>query len=131
MSEWAHFFFFNEQCEQIAQVADQKWANHSLFWANCSLAHFLQKMSNSLRKPMSEFPALVFSEQIVHLLIICSFLGKKLVIRSEKLWANSQPCSGFYFYLMCLILLMLMHSKLINLWNEIFWSTTIAWNCPQ
>ena len=38
------FPFLNERCEQIAQVA------HSLiFW---------QKTSNSLRKPMSEFPAL-------------------------------------------------------------------------
>ena len=78
----------NEQCEQIAQVAQQKWAmwanlsgrspkmsDHERIaqvthqnWANERIAHFferithllifLQKTSDSLRKPMSEFPAL-------------------------------------------------------------------------
>ena len=47
----------NERCERIAQVAHQKWANggiaHSLI--------FLQKTSDSLRKPLSEFPALDWS----------------------------------------------------------------------
>ena len=40
-------------CEQIAQVAHQKLANEQM-------AHtcFLQKTSDSLRKPMSEFPTL-------------------------------------------------------------------------
>ena len=67
--------FINERRERIAQVAHQKsvmWANHS----GCSpkmseslvffgrIVHsliFLQKTSDSLRKTMSEFPALVQS----------------------------------------------------------------------
>ena len=75
----------NVRCEQIAQVAHQKWA----MWANCSgrseemsdgdwiaqvahqkwanepiahrsFAHFRQKTSDSHGKLMSEFPALVY-----------------------------------------------------------------------
>ena len=58
-NKWfAHSLFFIEWCEWIAQVAHQKWANHSFFWVNCSSAHFSQKTSNSLRKPMSKFPTL-------------------------------------------------------------------------
>ena len=51
-------------------LKERPWANHSgcswqmkeslVFWANCSFTHFLQKTSDLLRKPMSEFPALVF-----------------------------------------------------------------------
>ena len=53
----------NERCERIAQVAHQKWANE---WIACffeRIAHsliFLQKLSDSLRKQMSEFPALPY-----------------------------------------------------------------------
>ena len=66
----------NERCEQIAQFAQQKLATMSgslrsltknelmskllVFLANRSFVHFLQKTSDSLRKPMSEFPALIF-----------------------------------------------------------------------
>ena len=53
---FAHSLFYNEQCEPIAQVTHQKWA----IQANCSgrslFAHFFQKTSDSLRKPMSKFP---------------------------------------------------------------------------
>ena len=39
-----------------------EWANRPFFWANCSFAQysliFSQKTSDSLRKPMSEFPTL-------------------------------------------------------------------------
>ena len=60
-------------CKQFAQVANQKWAtvskslrlltkneqmSESLFLANCLFAYFLQKTSDLLRKPMSEFPTL-------------------------------------------------------------------------
>ena len=99
---FAHSLFFNEPCEQIAQVAHQKWA----MWANGSdrspkmsnherfaqVAH--QKwatMSNSLRlltknERMSE--SLVFlSESLIR-----SFFCKKRVFRSENWLANSQPC---------------------------------------
>ena len=75
----------NERCEQIAQVDHQKWATSSdslkgneRWWGNCSgrspkksegvnrsffewIAHLLifgQQKSDSLGKPMSEFPAL-------------------------------------------------------------------------
>ena len=48
--------------EQIAQVAHQKWANEQIarFFERIahSLTRILQKMIDSLRKLMSEFPAL-------------------------------------------------------------------------
>ena len=44
--------------ERFAQVTHQKWVNRLFFRANRSFAHFSQKTSNSLRKVMSEFPAL-------------------------------------------------------------------------
>ena len=76
-NEWfAHSLFFGERCEanrsgrspkmsdvsEIAQVAHQKWAHE---WIACffeQIAHsfiFGQKTSDSLGKPMSEFPALL------------------------------------------------------------------------
>ena len=99
---FAHSLFFDEQCEQIAQVAHQKWA----MWANRSgrspkISHherFAQvpqqkwaTMSESLRsltknEQMSE--ALVFlSESLIR-----SFFRKKRAMRLENRWANSQPC---------------------------------------
>ena len=51
----------NERCEQIAQVAHQKWANEWIAHFFEQIAHSLlfgQKTSDSLGKPMSEFPAL-------------------------------------------------------------------------
>ena len=64
----------NERCEQITQVAHQKWAtmsdslrsltkneqmSKSLVFLSESLIHsFFAKKSDLLRKPMSEFPAL-------------------------------------------------------------------------
>ena len=69
----------NEQCEWIAQVARQKWETMSdllrlltkneqmseslvFFERIAHLLIFSQKTSDSLIKPMSEFPALVFVE---------------------------------------------------------------------
>ena len=61
----------NERCERFPQVAHQKWAhewiahfltNRSFFERIAHLLIFLQKTSDSLRKPMSEFPALVWDE---------------------------------------------------------------------
>ena len=51
----------NERCEWIAQFAHQKWATmgDSLRSFGYSLI-FSQKTSDLLRKPMREFPALVF-----------------------------------------------------------------------
>ena len=64
---FAHSLFLNERCEQIAQVA------HSLiFW---------QKTSNSLRKPMSEFPALGKYDQK-------GWGGKKMEIYEHNLFKN-------------------------------------------
>ena len=91
-----------EQCEWIAQVAHQKWA----MWANRSgrspkmsdherFAQVAQRkwaiVSESLRSLtkkewMSE--SLIFWSE----LLIRSFLDKKLAIRSEIKWVNSQPC---------------------------------------
>ena len=60
--KFAYSLIFGERCERIAQVSHQKWAmwaNRSFFLENRSFAHFLQNTSDSLRKPMSEFPALL------------------------------------------------------------------------
>ena len=79
----------NERCEQIAQVAHQKWA----MWANRSgRSPKMSDVSESLRsltknERMSE--SLIFLSES----LICSFLGKKQAIRSENWWANFQPCS--------------------------------------
>ena len=81
---FAHFLFFGERCEWIAHFAQIKWAIRSgrweemsdreriaqvahQKWANEWIAHFFeriahslifgQKTSDSLGKPMSEFPA--------------------------------------------------------------------------
>ena len=98
---FAHYLIFGEWCMQIAQFTHQKWAmwanhsgrspkmsDHDRFtqvahqkWANeritCFfewIAHslyFLQKTSNSIRKPMSEFPALIIcSKKFVYKFII-------------------------------------------------------------
>ena len=51
----------NEWWERIAQVAHQKWANERIAGFFERIAHsliFSQKTSESLRKPLSEFPAL-------------------------------------------------------------------------
>ena len=74
------FPLFDERCEQIAQVANQKWANEQIAqvayqkWANKQIARFFseslnsslfahfsrrKKTSDSLRKPMSEFRTLL------------------------------------------------------------------------
>ena len=48
--------------ERIPQVAHQKWANEWIAHFFEPIAHLLifgQKTSDSLRKPMSEFPALL------------------------------------------------------------------------
>ena len=81
---FAHFLFFGERCEWITYFAQIKWAIRSgrleemsdceqiaqvthkneqrseslVFWMNRSFAHFWAKTSNSLRKPLSKFPAL-------------------------------------------------------------------------
>ena len=88
VSESLRLLTKNERCERIAKVAHQKWVTMSKSLRSLTknerceriarffeqIAHSLifgKKKSDSLRKPMSKFPALVFSEQIVHLLIIC------------------------------------------------------------
>ena len=55
-------------CEQIAQVAHQKWANEQI-------AHFLSE-----------------------LLICSLFFGKKWVIRSKIWWGNSHPCKNHLYF---------------------------------
>ena len=86
VSESLRLLTKNERCEQITQVAHQKWAIHShrseemsdreriaqvthQKWANEWIAHFFERIAHSLifglktsdllGKPMSEFPALV------------------------------------------------------------------------
>ena len=53
-----------EQCEQIAQVAHQKWA---------TMSDSLRSLTNNEQIRES----LVFVQQIAHSLIICSFFCKK------------------------------------------------------
>ena len=62
----------NERCEQIAQVAHQKWANEWIARFFERIAHSLifgQKTSDSLGKPMSEFPALKIMNRTFALLL--------------------------------------------------------------
>ena len=50
--------------ERKAQVAHQKWANCSFFWGNHTHSLiFSQKTSDSIRKLLSEFPALKNRQQ--------------------------------------------------------------------
>ena len=54
----------NEGCERITQVAHQKWENAWMAYFFERIAYLLifgQKTSNSLGKPMSEFPALPYT----------------------------------------------------------------------
>ena len=107
-NEWiAHFLFFGEGCEWIAQVAHQKWA----MWAN-RLGRS-PKMSDHERFALvaqrkwvivrESLRSLTKNERICESLIflseslICSFLGKKQAICSEIRWANSQPCIFCFF----------------------------------
>ena len=94
------FLFFNEQFEQIAQVAHQKWATMSDSlrlltkneqpWANCSGRS--PKMSNHERI------AQVAHQKWANRLLFWAnrsfahFFAKKRAFRSENRWANSQPC---------------------------------------
>ena len=59
-------------CEQIAQIANQKWANEWIANFLERIAHSLifgQKTRDSLGKPMSEFPALWFFELYLELFL--------------------------------------------------------------
>ena len=67
-----HSLFFGDRCERIAQVAHQKWVTMSKSLRSLtknermseSLIFFLQKTSDSLRKLMSEFPALCEIQEV-------------------------------------------------------------------
>ena len=86
----------NEQCERIAQVAHQKKANEWITHFFERIAHsliFSQKTSNSLRKPMSEFPAL--SITIVKFLINKSFYNLQYNNWRRKNNGNWPACSKF------------------------------------
>ena len=63
-----------ERCEQIAQVAHQKWVTTS-------------DLLKSLTKNERMSKSLVFLSE----LLICLFIRKQRAIRSENRWANSQP----------------------------------------
>ena len=43
--------------ERIAQVAHQKWANRSFFWANRSFANFLAKNEQFAQKTDEQIPS--------------------------------------------------------------------------
>ena len=67
VSELLRLLTKNERCEQIPQVAHQKWANEWIARFFERIAHSLifgQKTSDLLGKPMSEFPALVLHRSI-------------------------------------------------------------------
>ena len=70
--------------ERITQVAHQKWANEWItrFWANHSFAHLLQITSDSLRKPMSEFPTLRYFTAVFR---TCEKQLKNICIHFSKL----------------------------------------------
>ena len=64
----------NERCEQIAQVAHQKWATMS-------------NLPRSLRRNEQMSESLILLSE----LLICSFLNKKRAIRLEIKWTIYQP----------------------------------------
>ena len=76
--------------ERFAQVAHDNWANEqfakktlakkiwNLIFNMFYIGFFIKKMSNSL------IPSFLVSDHL--------FFHKKLAIRSENRWANSQPC---------------------------------------
>ena len=71
--------------ERFAQVDQRKWA-------------IVSKSLRSLTKNERMSESLIFLSE----LLICSFLGKKRVIRSENQRANSQPCMRgkiFFFFI--------------------------------
>ena len=96
----AHFLFFGERCEWIAQVAHQKWA----MWANrsgCSpkmsdperFAQVAQSKWAIVRESLRSLTKNEWmSELLVFLskLLICSFLGKKQAICLKNRW-KKQP----------------------------------------
>ena len=105
-NEWfAHSLFFNEWCEQITQVAHQKWAS----WANSSgrspkmsdHEQFAQAAHQKWATMSKSLRSLIKNEQMSESLfllsesLIRSFFHKKLAIRSENRWANSQPWQLF------------------------------------
>ena len=58
---WAIRLHRSEEMSDRERIAHQKWVNEWIarfFWANRLFAHFWENMSDSLGKPMSEFPAL-------------------------------------------------------------------------
>ena len=76
VKKWAirSFPHFGEGCEQIAQVTHQKWATMS-------------KLLRSLTKYEQISESLIFlSKSLIH-----SLFRKKLGIRIENRWVNSQP----------------------------------------
>ena len=106
----------NELCEQIAQVAHQKWATMSkslrsltknerivhFFERIAHLLIFLQKKSDSLRKPMSKFPALKFSNSVYQQ-------------HQPEILFRTLPFSNIYIYT---IQRKLKKSKLFIRWNK-------------
>ena len=65
MSESLSSLTKNQRCERMAQVAHQKWVNEQIACFFLRIAHsliicsfFSKKTSDSLRKPMSKFPAM-------------------------------------------------------------------------
>ena len=60
MSDSLISLLFGERCERIAQVSE--WVNHRVFERIADSRIFGQKTSDSLRKSMSEFPALLVNE---------------------------------------------------------------------
>ena len=57
VSESLKSFTKNDQCEQIAHVAHQKWANRLFFWANRLFSHFFAKNERFAQKPDEQIPS--------------------------------------------------------------------------
>ena len=77
VSESLRLLTKNERCEQIAQVAHQKWVN----------------MSNSITSLRgNEWSWANRSEEMSDREQIAQIAHQKWAIRSENIWANPQPC---------------------------------------
>ena len=130
--------------ERIAQVANQNWANEwiACFFKRiaCSLI-FSQKTSDSLRKPMSEFPALPIMQilSFFHLQyanfsilqpLLCKFFHSATPITVYKLFHSAAPIMFFqpFIYLINdmknLIMLWKFNKCYVPLLCKFFYSAT-------
>ena len=117
----------NERCERIAQVAHQKWAYEWITQYFEQIAHsiiFGQKTSDSLGKPMNEFPALVldtFWHEFIALKSVKKSTFCSLGISSLK--GKSGQSSTKSNKKSVLLIIIMWHCELRNITILVSWSS--------